>query len=218
MLVHGIGFGGEDDLAAGAEILQWRQRDLGGLRTRLGEQSDRGVEGVDLLRIGSDILCVEMPDDADPQASDVVTEHRPVVGHRLVGACRVGRVVPGDHLEHQRVVAHGARHRPDMVEREGERHDAAAADPAVGRLHAGDAAHRGRVANRTAGVGAECRRKEPGGETGAAAARRAAAEMVAVPRVARRRPGQVEGRAADGEFMGRELAEQAPRRRLRAAR
>ena len=76
-----------------------------------------------------------------------------------------------------------------MVEREGERHDATAADPAVGWLHPGDAAHRGRVANGPARVGAECSREKPGGEAGAAAARRAAAEMVAVPRVARRRPG-----------------------------
>ena len=32
--------------------------------------------------------------------------------------------------------------------------------------------------------------------------------MIAVPRVARRRPRQVEGWAANGEFVGRELAEQ----------
>src|SRR5207302_8382056 len=53
---------------------------------------------------------------------------------------------------------------------------------------------------------------------GAAAARRAAAEMIAVPRVACRRPGQVEGRAADREFMGRELAEQYPTGRFQPLR
>jgi hypothetical protein len=41
-----------------------------------------------------------MLDEADPQSLDVLTQHRPVIGHRLVGTCRVGRVVPGDHLEH----------------------------------------------------------------------------------------------------------------------
>ena len=40
--------------------------------------------------------------------------------------------------------------------------------------------------------------------------------MIAVPRVARRRPGQVEGRAADREFVGRELAEQHPASRFKA--
>ena len=151
-----------------------------------------------------------MPDEADAQCLDVLIQHRPVVGHRFVGAPGIGRVVSGDHLKHQRVVAHGAGHRTDMIEREGERHDAAAADPAIGWLHPGDAAHRGWVADRTAGVGAESSRKEPGSQAGAAAARRPAAEMVAVPRVARWRPGQVERRPTDGEFMGRELAEQDP--------
>ena len=88
----------------------------------------------------------------------------------------------------------------------------------VGRLHAGNAAHRGRIADRAAGVGAERRREEAGGETGTAAARRAAAKMIAVPRVARRRPRQVEGWAADGEFVGRELAEQHPAGRFEPLR
>ncbi len=44
--------------------------------------------------------------------------------------------------------------------------------------------------------------------------------MIGIPWVARRRPGQIEGRSAEGEFMGRELAEhdgaglsEKPRRR-----
>src|SRR6184192_3122735 len=105
-----------------------------------------------------------------------------------------------------------------MVEREGERCYAAAADPAIGRLHAGDAAHRGRVADRAAGVGAECGWEEAGGKTGAAAARRAAAEMIAAPPVACGRPRQVEGWAADCEFVGLQLAEQHPAGRLEPLR
>jgi hypothetical protein len=96
-----------------------------------------------------------MPDDADPQASDVLAKHRTVVGDRLVGASGIARIMPGDHLEHQRVVAHRAGHRAEMVEEEGERRDAAAADPAISGLHAGNAAHRGRILDRAAGVGAE---------------------------------------------------------------
>jgi hypothetical protein len=149
-----------------------------------------------------------MADDADPEPFDAPAEPGGVIGHRLVGARRVERVVPGDDLQHQRVVAYRAGHRADVIEREGERHDAAAADPAVGRLHPGDAAHRRGVADRAAGIGAERGGEEPGGEAGAAAARRAAGEMVAVPRVARRRPGQVEAGAADRELVGRQLAEQ----------
>src|SRR6516165_7241550 len=147
--------------------------------------------------MADDILGVEMPDDADPQASDVLAEQRPIVGYRLVGASGIAGIMSGDHLEHQRVVAHGAGHRADMVEREGERCDAAAADPAISRFHAGNAANRGRIADRAAGVGAKRRRKEAGGEAGTAAARRAAAEMIAVPRA--RAGGQ--GRSKDGPPM-----------------
>jgi hypothetical protein len=115
--VHGIGFGGKNDLAAGAEVLQGRQGDLGGLGARFGEQLDRRVERFDLLGIAGDIPGVEMPDDADPQAFDALAEHRPVVSDRLVGASGVAPIMPGDHLEHERVVAHRARHRADIVER-----------------------------------------------------------------------------------------------------
>jgi hypothetical protein len=72
-----------------------------------------------------------MPDDADPQASDVLAKHRTVVGDRLLGASRIARIMPGDHLEHQRVVAHRAGHRADMVEEEGERRAAAAAHEVI---------------------------------------------------------------------------------------
>ena len=160
--MHSVGFRREDDLAAGAEILQSWQSDLADFRTGFGVQFDRGVDGLDLFRIAGNIPGVEMSDDADPQTSDALAKHRPVVGYRLGGASGITRIMPGDHLEHQRVVARRAGHRPDVVEGEGERCYAAAADPAIGRLHAGDAAHRGRVADRAAGVGAECGWEEAG--------------------------------------------------------
>ncbi len=86
--------------------------------------------------------------------------------------------------------------------------DPAAADQPVGRLQPDDPAQCRRAADRAAGVGAERRRDEPGRDRRSRPARRAAGEMVAVPRVARRRPGQVEARAAMGELMGGELAGQ----------
>jgi len=72
LLVYGIGFGGEDDLAAGAEILQSRQHDFADFRACFGKEFYRGIERLDLLGIAGDIPGVEMPDDADPQASDVL--------------------------------------------------------------------------------------------------------------------------------------------------
>jgi hypothetical protein len=49
LLMHGVGLCGEDDLAAGAEILQGRQADLFDLRARFGEELDCSVERLDLL-------------------------------------------------------------------------------------------------------------------------------------------------------------------------
>jgi hypothetical protein len=62
--------------------------------------------------------------------------------------------------------------------------------------------------DRTAGIRAERARDKPGGNCRPGAARRAAGEVIAVPWVARRRPGQVERRAAMREFVGGELSGQ----------
>ena len=63
------------------------------------------------------------------------------------------------------------------------------------------------IAHAAAGVGAERHREQAGGDARARARRRAAGMMIGVPRIARRRPRQVEARPADGELVRRELAE-----------
>src|SRR5258708_1656478 len=93
---------------------------------------------------------VTMWDEARTHASATLAEHRRVVGYRLVGASGLTRIMPGDPLEHQRIAAHRPGHRSDMVGGEGERRYAAAADPAIGGLHAGDAAPRSWGAEPTA--------------------------------------------------------------------
>ena len=111
-------------------------------------------------------------------------------------------------MQQDRVVLDAARHRADVVERIGQREHAGEAERAVGRLQPDDAAAGRRIAHRAAGVGAECRRHKSRGKRGAGAARRAAGMQVAVPRIARRRPGQVERWSAGGELVQRELAKQ----------
>ncbi len=107
-----------------------------------------------------------------------------------------------------------------MIETEGERQHTGSADEAIGRLDAGDAVERRGTADRAARVRAHAAEDEAGGHGDPGAARRAGREMIGVPGVARRRPGQIEGRPAEGEFMGRELAQhdgaglgEEPRRR-----
>jgi hypothetical protein len=78
----------------------------GNLGPRFGEQPNGGVERLDLFGMADDIPCVEMADDADPQASDTLTQHCAIIGHRLVCACGIAWIMTGDDLEHKRVVAH----------------------------------------------------------------------------------------------------------------
>ena len=73
-----------------------------------------------------------------------------------LGAAGVARIVASQRLQQQCVIGDGAGHRADMIQREGQRKHAAAADEAIGRLQADDAANAGGIAHRTAGVGAKC--------------------------------------------------------------
>ena len=72
---------------------------------------------------------------------------------RLRRRRRIARVVAGDRVEDQRRVVGRPGHRPTVVERPGERDDAGAADPAIGRLESGDAA----VGRRESGCCRRCR-------------------------------------------------------------
>ena len=79
-------------------------------------------------------------------------------------ATGIKRVMPGDDVEHQRVIGDRPRQRADMVEREGQREDAAARYQTIGRLQPDNAAGAGRVAHAAAGVAAERHRKQTGGD------------------------------------------------------
>ena len=95
-----------------------------------------------------------------------------------------------------------------MVVTETVRNDAATTDQAVGRLQAGDAAGRGRPADRTAGIAAQRRRREARRDRGGRTRGRAGRRTGAIPRVARRREQDVPRRTAMGELPGRVLAQE----------
>ena len=78
-------------------------------------------------------------------------------GSRLRDRRGVARVVAPDRLEQQRGVVDAAGERPDLIERRREGDEAVPRDRAVGRLDSDDAAERGGLADRAAGVGAERR-------------------------------------------------------------
>ena len=179
-------------------------------RAERAQDRQRFLERGHDLGIGADVVLVEMADDADAHPVQAVTQPRGVIGNGPVGARRVLRIVAGDGLQQDRDVGHGPGHRADMVEGEGVGIHAAPAHQAVGRLQPGNPAQRRRQPDGAAGVRTECRRGEPCGHCSAGAAGRAAGEVPGVPRVARRRPRQVERGAAMRELVRRELAQQYP--------
>ena len=78
-----------------------------------------------------------------------------VIGHRRIDAGGIlFGIVARHRAQHDRRVAHGARHRPRLIQRRGERDDAPARTAAIGRLHADDAADRRRLADGAARIGA----------------------------------------------------------------
>ncbi len=168
----------------------------------------RFLDAAHLLGVGGGVLPIEMLDHADAQPFQPALQVGQAIGGRPRRAGRIVRVMAGDGVKQDGVVLDIAGHRPNVVERMGQREHAGEADRAVGRLQADDAAAGGRVAHRAAGVGAERRRYKSSGQRRARAARRAAGVQVAVPGIARRRPGQVERRPAGRELVQRELAEQ----------
>ena len=185
-----------------------RQRNLADLRTKTAERGDGGIDAP--LRRRADLVVhfVEMPDHTDAHALDASAKLRGVIRDRPRCARGIARIVPGQRLQHQRTILRGPRHRTDMIERERSGCHAGAADQTVGRLDAGDAAQRRRPTDRTAGVSADATEDQPGRHTGSSAAARPRREVRRVPRIARRRPRQIERRPAIGEFVCRRLADQ----------
>src|SRR5205823_12135797 len=141
-----------------------RQVDLADLGAELAERGDRRIDAVADAVADLVIDLVEMMDDADPHPLDPAADQRSVVGYGPRGARRIARVVPREGLQHQGAILGRPGHRADMVEAERGRGNPGAADEAVSRLDPGDAAQRGRAADRAAGVGADAAEDEARGD------------------------------------------------------
>ena len=89
-----------------------------------------------------------------PQAADVLFQRREVIGHGHGGGGGVVWVASGNHLQHQRRVAHAAGDGAGGVQRRAEGNQPIAGNPPVGRLQAHHAAERGGLADGARGVGA----------------------------------------------------------------
>ena len=115
--------------------------------------------------------------------------------HAYADLPRVEAVLAREHLEHLRAVGDGARHRPDVVDRQLDGEDAGVGDEAVRRLVADAAAPRRGQADRAALVAAEGEVGLAGDEDRRAAVRRRPAHERGVVRVRRLRV-RIAGHAA----------------------
>ena len=114
----------------------------------------------------------------------------------------------GEDLQEQSHVLGRLGQRADLVETAGEGHQPIAAHAAVGRLQAGHAAQPRRAADRTAGVGADGKRRHPRGHAGRRPAAGTAGNPRQIPRIMRGMEGRVLVRPAHGELVHVRLADQ----------
>ena len=128
-------------------------------------------------------------------------------GNRILHGGRVERVMSGHLAEQRRQVGRRAGQGAHRVQRGPVGDQPVARDAAVGGLQAGDAAERGRLAHRAAGVGAQGRKTHAGRHRGRRPSRGAPGHPLQVPRVVGDAVGRVFGGRAHGELIGVGLAQ-----------
>ena len=218
--MDGEHLGTEDDAAGRQELLAVRQAHVNGAGAGLGQQGGRAIEGREESgrRLGRRLEVVLRY--ADGQALHALLQRLAVVVHRLVGAGRVHRVVPGQHLQRNGRVLHAARQGPAVVQRPGQREHAVLGDAAVGGFQPHGAAPGGRYEDGAARAGAQGQPREARRDGRTRARRRSARNMGQIPGVAGGGKRQVGAGRANGEFVRGQLAQndgagiaQAPYRR-----
>ena len=121
--------------------------------------------------------------ERDPQPAHAVLEADPVVAAVMGQGEPVAAVGQGQHVQHQRGVAHAAGHRAEVGDR-AERAQRPGRHPAEGGLEAEDAGEARRDPDRAAAVGAEVQGAHAERAGGRGAAARAAGRPAGVPGIA----------------------------------
>jgi hypothetical protein len=86
--------------------------------------------------IGVQAIDAVFARNADLLALQIARQSRFPVRNRHIEAGRILGIEPGHGFQHDRAVAHVARHRPGLIERGGKGHNAPARAAAIGRLDA----------------------------------------------------------------------------------
>ena len=198
----GRGLGGGDEVIGRHGVLDRWERALFDRGPESFEFDSRRADGRGDLVV--DAGAVELPGQPDPQAIEVVTGFAGGSGggrrRRFAGAerRRVGGVGALDRPQPEAQIGGIAREGADTIERAGIGNQPVPTDPTIGRLDARDAAERGGLADRAAGIRADRERAVEGGDRGRGAAAAPARYQGRIEWVAGRAECRVLGRAAQG--------------------
>jgi len=187
-------------------VHEMRAADLDDLGAQTRQQVDSLGEA--LLHPRRISFTTELADDADAQALDIGLAGRGRhARQRRIDRGGIRRVVAAHDLVQQRRVEHGTSARSGLVERRGHRDHAVAGDAAIGGLDADRSGDRGRLADRTAGIGADRQRSLEGRQARRRTAARATRDPLQIPRIAGRTVGGGLGRGTHRELVQIRLAE-----------
>ena len=129
------------------------------------------------------IVEEESPRDANAQPGRKLGDGGHEIRNGRVHAGWISRIVAREYLQHERRIVHGVSDRAHVIVRVGQRHHAARAHPAVGRLESDHSTVVSGLTNGTGGVGADRRETQPGGNTRRRASRGASSQTLHIPRV-----------------------------------
>ena len=150
----------QDQVVGGQRVIKMGTVDFGYVGTERGQLLDRFIER---CRRGLITLAAQLLDHPDAHAAEIACGAELCgtddVGHVSLDRGRVVWVVSGDHLVQQRGVQHCARAGSALVQRRRAGHQTVARHGAVGGFDSDGRGQRGRLADRSTGVGADGQRR-----------------------------------------------------------
>ncbi len=138
-----------------------------------------------------------------------------IIGNRRRRTGGILGIVAGNHAQHRSRVAHVGGEGPNAVKRRSKGDQPVARNAALGRQNAHDAAKAGGLADRAAGVGAQCCNSHVGRHRRRRSAARSARNPLRIHWVAHRPIGRILVRRAHRKLIAVQLAQQHRAGRLK---
>ena len=142
-----------DHVIGGNRIFGVRQRNRLHLAARLAQPVQRSLDGRANLRVQP--LAEVLRRNTDAQTLHRFCQRAHIISNRPVGAGRILCILSGENAQHRGRVAHVGCERPHAIQRRSEGDQPVARDAPICRQHADHATEGRRLANRSAGVGAQ---------------------------------------------------------------